>query len=384
MYNVFLIHISDDDRASRIRDRISEETQRIGYVIDFPQWDDVLTVMERSSMAIYLGSAQAKIDPNCQDKIHEAQTLEIPIFPVIEPSTPHIEQVPGELKYIKAISWSSSEDVPKQLVNTILEVLGINEKERRLFISYRQSDARNIASDLFHALIERRFNVFLDRFQTTFIENIQERIDEALEDMAFVLLLYSPDMPNSPWVDWEITRALKSQLPILVIRWTTATEEVPKIRDGNLPTVHFNPDVDYIGDTMRSDKLQEILDTVEHLHSDGLRRRRRESMTAAKLFAEAAGWTVAEQPRWKLVLTQHPSGRPPILLGITPRLARTEDLYELDNWRLDLENEEGTWYKVLMQAYTELPAIRSELLQWVIATRNLKIVPGPNRLGSVI
>lgn len=376
--------MSDDNRMSRIHDSISEEARRIGSVIEFPQWDETSTVMDRSAMAIYLGSTQAKSDPDCQEKVRKALALGLPIFPVIEASNSHTEQVPSELEYVKALTWSCSDTVPTQVISSVLEVLGINEKERRLFISYRQLDAKTVATDLFHALIEKRFQVFLDRFQTTFVENIQDRIDEALEDMAFVLLLYSPDMPNSPWVDWEITRALKSQLPILVVRWTTATEEVPKVRDGNLPTIMFDPDIDYVGDAIRCDKLQEILDAVERLHSDGLRRRRRESMTAARLLAEATGWVVTEEPRWKLVLTQHHGGQLPVLLGITPRLARTEDLYELACWRPHLEGAEVTWRRALMQASTELPHLRSELLRWVIASRDLKIIPGPTRLGCVL
>ena len=384
MYSVFLIHMSNDDRASRIRDSISEEARGTGFVIEFPQWDEISTVMNRSAMAVYLGSTQAKSDPECRQKVRKAKALGLPIFPIIEASSPHIEQVPSELEYVKALTWSSNETVPMQLISSVLEVLGINERERRLFISYRQLDAKTVATDLFHALIEKRFQVFLDQFQTTFVENIQERIDEALEDMGFVLLLYSPDMPNSPWVDWEITRALKSRLPILVVRWTTATEEVPKVRDGNLPTIMFDPDVDYMGDVIRYDKLQEILDAVELFHSDGLRRRRRESITAARLLAEAAGWVVAEEPQWKLMLTQHHGGQPPVLLGVTPRLARTEDLYELDSWKPHLEVAEVTWRRMLLQASTELPHLRSQLLRWVIATRELKIIPGPSRLESVL
>jgi hypothetical protein len=318
-------------------------------------------------------------------RVGRALDLGFPIIPVIEDREPHGSQVPKRLEYVEALRWSAGQEVPAALVEVIFVALGVTERERRVFVSYRQADATPIAVQLYHALLERRFLVFLDRFQTAVAENIQERIDEALEDMAFVLLLYSPDTPNSVWVNWEITRALKSQLPILVIKWTNATTEIPKIKERSLPMIEFDPGRDVVGNGLKPDKLQEILVEIERLHSNGLLRRRQESLAAVRLFAEDRGWAVAEEPRWKLILTRHPTGRNPVVLGVTPRLARTEDLYELDAWQTpDLGIVGIKWNKVLVQASTDLPAHRAKMLEWVIGTRNLQVALGTNRLSLVM
>lgn len=319
----------------------------------------------------------------CLEHIETAFALHLPIVPVVEDATRRRDQVPTRLEYLKTITWRHGQEIPDDLLETVRETLGIADRQRRIFISYCQRDAGLIAIQLHHALSARRFGVFLDQFETSPAENIQERIAEALEDMACVLLLHSPNVHSSNWVDHEITRAINSQLPVLVIRWSNATVDIRKVEAAGFPTFPLNvdSDLDQQG-RVREPTLDAILNWVEHYHADGHLRRRQESIGAAKQFARERGWTIAEEPRWKLVLTRPSGGSQPVLLGLTPRLTKTEDLYELDRWPLpELPVTGVRWRKVVLQTSSELPQKRMAVLEWVAEARDMGVAPGVNALG---
>jgi len=269
------------------------------------------------------------------------------------------------------------------MLTATFESLGIVEKERKVFISYRQADASEVAIQLHDELVKRRFNVFLDKFVTSPPDNIQELIDEALEDIAFVLLLYSPDSHNSRWVDWEITRALKSTLPVLVIKWTNIIQGVSKIEETNFPTIEFDPQRDTVGGKMRGPKVEEILASVEQEHKEGLVRRRREAIDTAKVHARRKGFRVDELPGWKLKLTKQSGLVEPTVMAITPRLIRGEDLYSLDRMPVS-SSAGGNVRRILIQVSTELPRLRRNFLDWIIDGRTLILVQGLNSLEGVL
>lgn len=381
MYAVLLVHRSGDGRVDPLYNMMQAEERRIGLPIAIGDWNDLTRVPERSTAVVYLGSTEAASDARCQGQVNTALALDLPIIPVVEREPARRQQVPERLQYLKTITWSDGERVPRELPTTILEVLGITDRERRVFISYRQSDAAPVAIQLCHALSERRFRVFLDQFETSPAENVQDRIAEALESMACVLLLQSPEVHVSEWVDREITQALKSQLPVLVLRWSNTVVEIPKVEGAGLPRFILDVPNDLMTGKIRPDRLVEILDWVERYHADGLLRRRQESVRAARLLAEARGWTSIVDTRWKLLLTKPSGGLRPVLLGITPRLSRPEDLYELDLWPVPALPVIGIqWRKVVMQASTELPEKRRAILEWVAEARDMGVSPGVNAL----
>lgn len=382
MYCLLLVHAPGDYRLFPLHDAIPAESNRIGFPIAVGNWNDLSQVSEYCTAVIYLGSTRAASDGECRRQVATALTLHLPIIPVVEGGHPRAEQVDDRLQYLKTITWSTGQALPHDLLETVREVLGITERERRIFISYRQIDAASVAIQLHQSLTARRFRVFLDQFETSPAENIQDRIAEALEDMACVLLLQSPQVHTSEWVDREITQALRSQLPVLILRWSNAIADMPKIREARLPSFVIDVQRDLVQGEIRAEKLTELLNWAERYHADGLLRRRRESIEGATQFAEARGWTVTVEPRWKLALTKAGGGFHPVLLGLTPRLTKTEDLHELDAWPVpDLPAVGVRWRKVVLQTSTELPEKRMVVLHWVAAPRDMGVALGVNALG---
>src|SRR5271165_5213861 len=101
----------------------------------------------------------------------------------------------------------------------VLRWLGLTEKHRRVFVSYRRSDSLLIGEQLWDTLGKAGFDVFLDRFSVDPGVNFQERLTEALSDKAFLLLVESPDVASSKWVAYEVEYARKSRMGLLALTW---------------------------------------------------------------------------------------------------------------------------------------------------------------------
>jgi len=197
--------------------------------------------------------------------------------------------------------------------------------------------------------------------------------------MAFVLLLHSPEMHESQWVDIEITHALKSGLPIIVLKWNTTTTEIPKIN--RFPTIDFNPDIDMRNGLIQASKLDEITQLVESAHADGIYRRRRESVEAVRQIVTRNGATVVEQPRWKLLATWNNNESQPAVIAVESRLTSPQSLYELDVWPVPEGVDPNVqWNRVLIQNSKFMPRPRQELLEWVIGDRDINIALGFDEL----
>lgn len=381
MYNLVLIHSASERRTADLDALVRRTAARFGVQIDFADPAQMGNLSEMSTVAIYLGSPAASSDPHCQNQVAVALGRRFTVVAVVENLARRAQQVPPELEKIKAIEWPPNE---KELVGAILEGLGIADRERGIFISYRQADASSVAVQLHHALAERGFKVFLDLFEYGKAYDIQAKIAEALEDMVFVLILQSPQMHESHWVDKEITQALESQLPILVLKWADAGVRVEKLDSlpGGMRMV-LDRHRDFDGDRLLPAKVGEILDKVEDDHLEGILRRRKETINAARIAAESKGWTVVERPRWRLEMDHTIRALPPRLLQITSRLARGEDLYSVDQVPdrgiLGLK-----WHKLVLQRATELPDYRKRFLEWAIDARDIQVVLGLNRLSSIL
>ena len=388
MYQLLLVHSAGDRRALAVSKSIEREAARLRIDLEIVANADLAVSaapdIRLKRVVLYLGGVQTAKELDCNSRVKMALDSGLEVVPVIDGIGPPSEQVSPQLEYNYAVTWTPGSGVPPELLTAVFETLGVVEKERKVFIAYRQTDASPIAIRLHDELVKKRFSVFLDKFQTRSPQNIQEEIDEALEDAAFVLLLYSPDMPSSKWVDWEITRALKSNLSVLVVKWSDVRKEIPKIAHANFPTVPFDSTADVAEDfRIRAPKLKEILDKVELEHLNGLLRRRREAVRTVKEYAGKKDLKVEEFPEWKLRVTD-PRGRlETAIVAIAPRLASAQDLYQLDDLRMT--SAIGIDFrKVLIQVATELPRHRREFLEWVIDGRSLVLALGVNSLDDVL
>ena len=134
---------------------------------------------------------------------------------------------PDAAAAIKALPYDAPAQGPRgRLVNRVGGMLGLRVQGRdsTIFISYRASDGKKIATQLHDHLNAVGHRPWLDEAKeldgdTRILPGspVQQEIDNALSNANLVLLLDTPSAPASMWIKHEIETADGLLLPILPI-----------------------------------------------------------------------------------------------------------------------------------------------------------------------
>lgn len=85
----------------------------------------------------------------------------------------------------------------------------------KTFISYKYSEARNLRNSIIDALgddaiyYQGETSTSPDLSDTS-TENIKKNLTDMMYDTSVTIVIISPNMKNSNWIDWEIEYSLKS------------------------------------------------------------------------------------------------------------------------------------------------------------------------------
>jgi hypothetical protein len=185
--------------------------------------------------------------------------------------------------------------------------------ERKLFLSYRRDDTKNLADQIHHALVQRGYRVYLDRFSGTPGRFFPQEIAEELADKGCVLLLESQNLAKSRWTRWEIAFARHYHLGLMALNVDGASP---------LPAGPQSPDRMNVSTQSSSGKLsasdlEAAIDFIVQRYSiNSIARRvfyeellRKISQSEGVGFQELGGGTYALSAHGKTALV-YPSGRP--------------------------------------------------------------------------
>ncbi len=139
------------------------------------------------------GSATAK-DASIAAAVAACQQALVPVLGVCTDVRRYQRQIPPPLWPVNGRAWPQGTP-PDALSAVVLQVVGLADTDRRVFLSHCRSDGSALAEQLRTALADERWDVFLDRFSVPPADGFQERIDRELADKAFVLLLETPLRP---------------------------------------------------------------------------------------------------------------------------------------------------------------------------------------------
>ena len=96
---------------------------------------------------------------------------------------------------------------------------------RKTFISYRYSEARTVRDDILKALgpnasyYQGETSDSPDLTDTS-TENIKNSLTDMMYDTSVTIVVVSPSIKQSKWVDWEIEYSLKEISRLISIRAT--------------------------------------------------------------------------------------------------------------------------------------------------------------------
>lgn len=154
-------------------------------------------------------------------------------------------------------------DSPKPIASIILEGFNILRKQRKLFISYRRTDSREVAIQLYNYFQERNFDVFLDSHSIPRGVDFQKNLFHKMMDCDAVLLLDTHDFLSSPYCREELEKAIANRIGILRIKWPKAFK-VDYV--GLIESVDLSPGGFECNGLLKEDILKKL-----HLQIEGLR-----------------------------------------------------------------------------------------------------------------
>jgi hypothetical protein len=181
--------------------------------------------------------------------------------------------LPAVMRMLVALPYQRS---AAETTDEVLDLLLLAGEERRAFVSYAHSDGRQLAQEVFEALAERRFEVYLDRFRTPPATDFVERIDDELRDKTMVVVVETPAAVGSTWVLQEILTAQRRGYGLLAVN-VGGQPKHPAISAGrrlSLPSWAGNED--------------RLVDAVTRQHQDAVVDQRRRRAAAVRLALQRA------------------------------------------------------------------------------------------------
>jgi hypothetical protein len=328
------------------------------------------------TLVVFLADSDSRDRTDLLEQVNMARDAAVAVLPVVHSGADVQAVLPEILRPLNAVRWEQHGDA---VALDVLRLLGLVERHRRLFLSYRRQETSALAINLREHLSRRTFDVFLDRFSVPPADDFQRRIDIELSDKAFVLLLESTSAVRSQWVQHEVAFALSHGISLMALTLPDVTDDrvfsvideafryrlVPEdlhlaAEPGQPPDLVLTPEA-----------LGRVLEEVESRYARQLRQRR------GQLIGSLREWLVrsnrAIRPtanEWALAATG-PDGRPTVYL-VTPQAPAPADLQELDRLRRSAASAEGRRaHGYLLHGAPVQDPDEGRLIAWIVGRRPL-------------
>lgn len=178
---------------------------------------------EGTPVGVWFGGV-AGLDQHDVDVLQQMLKENCSVFPVVEDLHHYGELVPSDLHRINGHLWNKMDQNNDtegclRLVTNILQVFRLTRPQRQAFISYRRSDTRGVAVQLFDELSQRGYRPFLDTWSVESGVDFQQALFGRMADVDLLIFLDSPNALTSRWVHHELARANDLGLGAVQLVW---------------------------------------------------------------------------------------------------------------------------------------------------------------------
>jgi hypothetical protein len=360
MYAVGFIQIDRADWETALKTAIAEALR--GQVNDSATVT-IVDIANDVDLVLCLGSPELARDANADQQCRELLQRGVRVLPIVGKLDRFKLETPTALDAINGMEWNG----PSEIAEEVLRHLGLTERDRRVFLSYLRRETTPLAHQLYDELHRRGFFVFLDSFEIEHGERVQDRIEQALHETAFVLLLYSPSVEASGWVEKEINFALTHRLGMMALALPGAANRMPfRMTPGDRRIQLEAGDLDASGKLTKAALEKTCLD-IEQEHAVQFRGRRERLLQD---ISEALGKNVVRVGMHSILFE---SSSVTALIRVTPRSPQTRDLYLLDqDCRATAGSEKKLKKRVLVAIKGGYREYR-ELTQWACTALQHKV-----------
>lgn len=237
----------------------------------------------------------------------------VPVLPIASGEDRINEEIPDSLKPLNCLTYTT--DGPQRIATALLECVGLLPRQRRVFLSYRRSEAREAALQLFDALSGRLFDVFLDTHGIAPGEDFQAVLWHRLCDSDVLMMIDTPSYFASRWTSAEFGRALAKGISVLRIGMPGV---IPSPRTATASQINLtDADVDGTTGRISDGAIEQICTLAEAARSQSLAVRSLNSFSHLRQAVERIGGTVVGVGLHRAVFIQLPDGRDIVLHPIT-------------------------------------------------------------------
>ena len=366
------MHCGMDRHADDLQRMIEQEVQNFGLGQESVEFSNQLSDDDTAQQVVaYLASKDGREREPTLLTIGEAVKSNVAILPIIvgDPSEGISDQLPSEIVHLNAERWT---ETGTNVALALLAILGLIESERKVFISYKQNQTSDIAIQLFEELVKRRFDVFLDRYSVEPAVDFQLRLEEALGDKAFVLLLESSDLLQSQWVRHEIAYSHAHRIPIMALKVPGDAGAFARAIDDAFRFTLHQQDLQTNG-TLTESSLARVLDRIETEHAKALRKRREQILGSVIDIVRDKQYEIQPVTDWS-ILAENPCGKSH-LLWTTPRRPAAKDYYlvEKERKRLEEPTRISNLTVSVVHESGRFMQEHQELLQWLTRVSGTKV-----------
>lgn len=255
---------------------------------------------QRAAAAVYFGGKDAP-EANLQFLLEEA----IPVIPIVSDCKKVNEEIPLLLRPLNCLAYN--EVGVERVATALLECTGLLPRQRRVFVSYRRSEARQAAIQLFDELSSRLFDVFLDTHGIAPAEDFQSVLWHRLCDSDVLVMLDTPNYFASRWTSAEFGRALAKGISVLRVGWPDST---PSVRTATASRAELlAEEVDQATGRLADGAIARICLQLEAVRSQSYAVRYLNLVSNLRVFIEQIGGTVKGYGPNKAVYVRFSDGK---------------------------------------------------------------------------
>lgn len=325
------------------------------------------------AVVVLSGGKATADDVDISAAAERARDAMLPVLPVVHSLKDFRQQAPEVLHPLNGLQLASADDVPRVALH-VLRLVGLTEAHRQIFISYLRDETTDLAEQLRRELIDIGWDVFLDRFSVPPAADFQARLDRELADRSFVVLLESPSISSSPWVEHEIAFAIRHTLGILSLSMPgmPTSSKHPALDDAWRLNLSGTDVTTTAPPTLSAAGLAKVIGEIESRHSYAMRLRRERTILDAADELRSAGFTITPVGHAQLLADR---GSTRHILYVTARAARVEDLRRVSDLRLEHRSRGVRTHGWVVHPSEDPDIERVQLLSWLTKHRMISTTP---------
>lgn len=224
LYQLAVLGKPSDEQVRELEKIVSQAVQlfglRLGHEVGWEVRPEMFNPdQQKSSAAVFYGAVNSS-SANLEHLLKRG----VPILPVVSGPGRVVAEIPALLQALNCLLYSAGG--AQRVATSLLECAGLLPRQRRVFVSYRRTEAREAALQLFDAFSARLFDVFLDTHGIPPAEDFQTMLWHRLCDSDVLVMLDTPGYFESRWTSAEFGRALAKGISVLRIGWPDSTPSV--------------------------------------------------------------------------------------------------------------------------------------------------------------